>query len=82
MSHDSADRAESEAANPWTFAALAAVDAFSRRPGIRQPANQNAHGPRYGAAALVYLIVVILDIAPVQDVIPSHYAPDDEESTG
>jgi uncharacterized MAPEG superfamily protein len=33
-------------------------------------------------AALVYLIVVILDIAPVQDVIPSHYAPDDEESTG
>jgi len=41
----------------------------------------NAHGPRYGAAALAYLIVVILDIAPVQDVIPSHYVPDDEDGT-
>jgi len=30
---------------------------------------------------LIYLIVVILDIAPVQDVIPSHYALDDEDGT-
>jgi hypothetical protein len=88
MRHDHAEPARSEAANTWAFAAWAhkargaAVDAFSRRPGIRQPANQNAHGPRYGAAALVYLIVVILDIAPVQDVIPSHYVPDDEDCTG
>jgi hypothetical protein len=87
MRHDHAEPARSEAANTWAFAAWAhkargaAVDAFSRRPGIRQPANQNAHGPRYGAAALVYLIVVILDIAPVQDVIPSHYVPDDEDCT-
>jgi hypothetical protein len=49
--------------------------------GYSPARKPNAHGPRYGAAALVYLIVVILDIAPVQDVIPSHYVPDDEDCT-
>jgi hypothetical protein len=47
-----------------------------------QPASLNAHRRRYRAAARAYLILVILDIAPVQDVIPSHYVPDDEEGTG